>query len=265
MTSVVPAIVLRWLEHLAARASDGEPDRRPGRQPVLLQVGAARLDPAVGREVERLLPAVVQQVYGMSEGLMCATAPGDPPDVRLATQGRPISPADEVRVVATDGQDAGPGATGELWTRGPYTVRRYHRSPAADAAAFTPDGWYRTGDLVRRTPEGRVVVVGRLKDVINRGGEKISAEEVEDVIRTHDAVLRCAVVGMPDERLGEVVCAYVVPRPGTDPARLGDIGRHLTERGLAPYKVPKMIIAVDRLPLTGIGKVDRKRLRGWLA
>ena len=287
-TSVVPAVVRRWLDALRDRTAGharGRDTARPrpgtsrddgragnhddppaaGHRPVLIQVGAAQLDPTEAREIERRLGGVVQQVYGMSEGLMCATAPDDTPAVRLTTQGRPVSRWDELRVVDDDGHDVGPEHPGELWTRGPYTVRGYFRSPGSDATSFTPDGWYRTGDIVRRTAEGRIVVVGRVKDVVNRGGETISTREVEELIRGHDAVDRCAVVAMPDHRLGEEVCAYVVPLPGTDPADLADINRHLAAHGLASYKAPRTIIAVDALPMTGIGKVDRRRLRAWLS
>jgi len=115
----------------------------------------------------------------MAEGLLCCTRHGDPEEVVIATQGRPVSPDDEIRVVGEDGNDVAPGELGELVCRGPYTIRGYYRATEHNRVAFTDDGFYRTGDMVRRHPSGNLIVEGRRKDLINRGGEKISAEEIE--------------------------------------------------------------------------------------
>jgi 2,3-dihydroxybenzoate-AMP ligase len=251
-TSVVPAILQRWVDHL-----DTEPDAAPSL--VLVQSGAAYLPPELAAAAERQLGCVVQQVYGMSEGLTCVTRVDDPTDVRRTTQGRPLSPLDELRVVDDDGAEVPDGQVGTLTVRGPYTVRGYYRSPEVDARSFTADGRYITGDLVVRRPDGRIVVQGRTGDTINRGGEKIVAAEVEDLLRDLDGVTDCAVVGVPDRVYGEEVCAVVVTTG--PPVTLEDVATHLRDRGLAGYKTPRQVLAVDALPLTGIGKVDRRRLR----
>src|SRR5512138_1061142 len=147
----------------------------------------------------------------MAEGPLYWTRLDDPDDIRLHTQGRPQSPGDEFRIVdPVTNQDVAPGERGELWCRGPHTIRGYYRAEEYNANAFSPDGFYKSGDLVRLHPSGNVVVEGRNKDCINRGGEKISAEEVENHIIAHPAVLNCGVVAMPDPLMGEKSCAYVV-------------------------------------------------------
>ena len=149
----------------------------------------------------------------MAEGLIMFVRSSDPPQVRRETCGQ-ASPADEVYLVDEDGHVVPDGEPGELIVRGPYTLRGYFRSPEHNARAFTPDGFYRSGDLLKKLPSGNYVVEGRVKDLINRGGEKISAEEVENLILAHPAVLNVACVPYPDPVLGERMCACVVLRPG---------------------------------------------------
>src|SRR5207245_3177221 len=157
---------------------------------------------------------VLTQVYGMAEGLCCATAPSDPREVIVETQGRPVSEADEFRIVDEELRDVPPGEPGELITRGPYTIRGYYKAAEHNRMAFTRDGYYRTGDMVRLHPSGNFIVEGRRKDLINRGGEKISAEEIENLILSHPAVLNVACVPMPDPVLGERMCAFVIQKSG---------------------------------------------------
>lgn len=167
-----------------------------------------------------------------------------------------------MRVVDAHGDDVPDGAEGELLTRGPYTIRGYYRAPEHNSRAFTPDGFYRSGDLVRRLPSGHLVVSGRIKDVINRGGENISCDELEEHLLAHPAVRHAAAVGLPDPALGERVCAVLVaedPMPS-----LADIKRFLTARGLATYKLPDLLRQADHLPLTAVGKIDKKVLRADL-
>jgi 2,3-dihydroxybenzoate-AMP ligase len=151
-----------------------------------------------------------------------------------------------------------PGEPGELHTRGPYTLRGYFRAAAYNRNAFTADGFYRTGDVVRATPTGHLVVEGRVRDVINRGGEKISAEEVEDHLLAHAGVRNVAVIATPDAVLGERTCAVVVP--AEHPPSLADLAAFLRARGLAEYKIPDRLEVVDALPGTGVGKVDKRAL-----
>jgi 2,3-dihydroxybenzoate-AMP ligase len=227
----------------------------------VIAVGGQRLQEHTARSLKRALPDVtVQQVFGMAEGMVCYTHLDDPDDVTFKTQGRPLSSADEIRIVDADGGDAAPGDVGELWCRGPYTLRGYFRSPERNREAFSPDGYYRTGDLVRRDPSGNLVVEGRIKDLINRGGEKINAEEIEAHLIAHPAIDAAAVVAMPDEMLGEKACAYLALRAGEalDLAAMRDF---LAARGVARFKWPERIEVVRALPLTNVGKIKKIELR----
>ncbi|PWG11303.1 2,3-dihydroxybenzoate-AMP ligase [Streptomyces sp. V2] len=256
-TTLVPALVTQWLDEV----------RRRGRGPKTLRVmqaGGARLEPTPAAEARKLLGCTVQQCYGMSEGLLTYTALDDPADVIAHTQGRPASPGDEIRVVAEDGTEVAPGETGELLTRGPYTVAGYYAAPEADARAFTADGFYRTGDLARRHPSGGLVVEGRIGDVINRGGEKISAGEIESLLGEHPLLRAVAAVAMPHPVWGQTVCVFAVPAdpadPGKQPTLLG-LRRFLTGHGIATYKLPEDLRIVDALPMIGVGKINRVALR----
>jgi len=256
-TATVPAVVIQWL-------SSPLRDRHDLSSLEVVQVGGSRLSAEVARRVKPLLGATVQQVFGMAEGLNNFTRLDDPEDVQCETQGRPLSPDDEVRVVGEDGEPVAPGARGELLTRGPYTVRGYYRAPEQNRAAFTPDGFYRTGDVVRMTSSGNFSVEGRVKDLINRGGEKIAAEEVENVVLRHPAVQNVAVVAMPDPVLGEAVCAYVIVSPGRS-LTLESLRAFLESAGIARFKLPERLETVDRFPLTSVGKVSKKELREDIA
>ncbi|QZZ31844.1 (2,3-dihydroxybenzoyl)adenylate synthase [Streptomyces sp. ST1015] len=252
-TALVPPTARMW----TAAAAWGEADLSTLR---LLQVGGARLLPEHAAEALSAFGPVLQQVFGMAEGLLNYTEPDAPEDVVLHTQGRPLSPDDEIRIVDEDDHDVPPGTTGRLLTRGPYTLRGYYRADEHNATAFTADGHYRTGDLVRRTPTGHLVVEGRVKEQINRGGDKVAAAEVEEQLARHPAVRDTAVVPVPDDLLGERTCAFVVPAPGATAPGRGEVAAFLRERGLAPYKIPDRVEAVDALPVTAVGKTDKKAL-----
>jgi len=188
----------------------------------------------------------------------------DPPGVRRETCGRPASPDDEVYLVDEDGNVVPDGEPGELIVRGPYTLRGYFRSPEHNARAFTPDGFYRSGDLLRKLPSGNYVVEGRVKDLINRGGEKISAEEVENLILAHPAVLNVACVPYPDPVLGERMCACLVLREGQS-LSLEELVTFLLGFEIATFKLPERAAFFGTLPLSGFGKVSKKELAARLA
>lgn len=255
MTALVPPLALAWIDAVATETPDLSSLR-------LLQVGGARFAPDAARRVPRELGCRLQQVFGMAEGLVCYTRLDDPDDLVDETQGRPMSDHDEVRVVDAAGAPVPDGRPGRLETRGPYTIRAYHQG--VDPDAFSADGFYRSGDVVRRLPSGHLVVEGRVKDQINRGGEKISPDEVEDHLVAHPDVHDAVLVPLPDERLGERSCAVVVPaRDATITA--ADLRRHLRGRGLAAFKMPDRFEFVGALPRTGVGKVSRRDLRATLA
>ena len=204
------------------------------------------------------------QVFGMAEGLVNMTHLGDPANVIRETQGRPVSPGDEIRIVDDEGREVAPGEVGELLTRGPYTIRGYYKAEDHNRTAFTLDGFYRTGDMVRLHPSGNLVVEGRKKDMINRGGEKISAEEIENLILSHDSVHMVAVVAMPDPVMGERSCAFVIPKPGRS-LTLPELSAFLIEKRIAKFKLPERLELVQSFPLTGVGKVSKKDLRAQIA
>ncbi|MHA7133528.1 (2,3-dihydroxybenzoyl)adenylate synthase [Oerskovia turbata] len=223
----------------------------------VLQVGGAKLGTSAAERLLDVFGDTLQQVFGMAEGLVCYTRSGDPRETIVGTQGRPISPADEVRVVDDHDQPVADGEPGHLLTRGPYTIRGYYRAPEHDARSFTADGFYRTGDLVVRDADGYLTVVGRAKEQINRGGEKIAPAEVENHLRAHPDVLDASVVGEADEYLGERALARVVPRAGADAPTGPALRRFLRERGIAAYKIPDRFETVEALATTAVGKTDR--------
>ncbi|MEV5573157.1 AMP-binding protein [Spirillospora sp. NPDC052269] len=259
VTSATPAIALRWMEE--ARETGGARDLSSLRY---VQVGGSMLSPEVAARIGPALGCGLQQMYGMAEGLICCLPADAPDDVAHTTQGAPISPYDELMVVGRDGTPVPEGGVGELLTRGPYTPRGYYAAPEQNAVSFTPDGWYRTGDLVRITPEGMVVVCGRVKDLVNRGGEKIAPGEVEVLVQEIPAVAEAAVLGLPDPVLGERVCLVVRLHPGHSMG-LADVRAALTARGVAAFKHPDRLEVFADLPHTPLGKPDKNVLRDLLA
>jgi 2,3-dihydroxybenzoate-AMP ligase len=258
-TAVVPAVAGRWLEHVEQHGTAQLNSLR------VLQVGGSRLADDLARRIRPVLGTTLQQVFGMAEGLLNFTRLDDPEDVICTTQGRPMCPDDEVRLVDELDQDVPDGEPGSLLTRGPYTPRGYYRAPEHNSRAFTEDGWYRSGDICRRTPDGNLVVEGRDKDMINRGGEKVSAEEVENLVYELTDVSQVAAVAMPDPALGERVCLYVVPGPGRPAPALDAIRTAMEEAGVARFKLPEHLVCVTELAATKVGKIDKKALRADIA
>lgn len=249
----VPAMVVGWLNDPRLKSADLASLKA-------LAVGGSRLNPDPARRVLDEIGPVLTQVYGMAEGLCCTTRPGDSTEALLLTQGRPISEADEFRIVDEEDRYVAPGELGELITRGPYTIRGYYKAEDHNRAAFTADGFYRTGDMVMLHSSGNFIVEGRRKDLINRGGEKISAEEIENLILTHPAVANAAVVAMPDPVLGERACAYVVLRAGGK-LDFKTLAGFLEEKRIARFKLPERLEVIDQLPATAVGKISKKDLR----
>ncbi|MEF3365037.1 (2,3-dihydroxybenzoyl)adenylate synthase [Methylocystis sp. 9N] len=252
IAAVVPPIASLWIE----AAADGA---APLATLKLLQIGGARLGDAVARRIPCALGCRLQQVFGMAEGLVNYTRLDDDEERIFTTQGRPMCPDDEIKAVNAEGERVGPGEVGELLTRGPYTIRGYYRSPEHNARAFDAEGFYRTGDLVQITEDGYVKVVGRKKDQINRGGEKFSAEEIENLLLTHEAVMDAALVSMPDSLMGEKSCAYIVAND--DDLQALALRKYLRSLGVADFKLPDRFEFVGQLPVTAFGKIDKQTLR----
>ncbi|MET0329643.1 MAG: AMP-binding protein [Luteimonas sp.] len=252
---LVPPLALLWADAATKTTHDLSSLQ-------VLQVGGAKLVPEAARRVVAGLGCRLQQVFGMAEGLVNYTRLDDADDLVLTTQGRPISDDDEVLVVDDLGVPVAEGEVGYLLTRGPYTIRGYHNDDAANARSFTDDGFYRTGDMVQRLPSGHLVVQGRATDHINRAGEKISAEEIEDHLLAHPQVFDAAVVSIPDDFLGERSCAFVIP--GDETPRPAELKAWVRGRGLAAFKVPDQIVFVDAFGTTAVGKISRRELRAQL-
>ena len=249
ITAVVPAVAISWME---------ADDRGALESLEVLQVGGARMNPEVARQVSPRLGCTLQQVFGMAEGLLNYTHLDDPEDVRVHTQGRKLSAFDEVLIVDEQGDAVATGEVGELLTRGPYTIRGYFDASEQNEKSFTSDGFYRTGDLVRADPQGNLTVEGRAKDHINRGGEKISAEEVENYSLAHPKIVNAAAIGIEDPALGARICLVV---EANDEISLEEIRAHFSDCGVATFKFPEFLEVVDSLPLTNVGKVDKNELR----
>lgn len=257
VTSLVPPAVSLWLQALAEGANKAQLASL-----ALLQVGGARLSASLAARIPDEIGCQLQQVFGMAEGLVNYTALDDAPERIFNTQGRPMCPDDEVWVADEHGNPLPRGEVGRLMTRGPYTFRGYYKSPEHNASAFDENGFYCSGDLIAIDEQGYITVQGREKDQINRGGEKIAAEEIENLLLRHEAIIHAALVSMEDSLLGEKSCAYLVVKA---PLRAVAIRRFLREQGVAEFKLPDRVECVDALPLTPVGKVDKKQLRQWLA
>ena len=212
------------------------------------------------KKVYERIGCTFYNVYGSSEGPCTQTRYEDPPEIVLHSVGRPICPYDEFRVIDSAGQPLAPGQEGELVARGPCIFQGYYKSEAENKEVFTADGFYRTGDLVRFDPEGRMIITGRKKEVIIRGGENISAKEVEELVGGHPAVDLVAAVGMPDPVLGERVCAFIKPKPGRV-VTFEDVIAFLKAKSTSVLYLPERVEVVAEIPLTPVGKIDKKRLR----
>ena len=219
------------------------------------------LPPSLAEELEANTRGIVVDTYGGADfGGWAAPDPGDPPAVRHHTVGRPRGNT-EFRIVDDNSRDVPQGEVGELIGRGPCCVCGLIGEQGNDKWC---DGWFHTGDLASLNADGNYKIVGRLKDMIVRGGDKVSPAEVEALLRTHPGVTQVAVVGAPDRVLGETVCACIVPRTRDSPPELEALRRHLRELGLAPYKGPERMLALDSLPVIG-DKIDRRALAAMIA
>ena len=252
-------LVLRYLQYQRRH-----PERRVF--PSLRQAmgGAAPKPPQLHAEVKRELGgAGVVSVYGLTEAPFVVLSSARDPDEKLArTEGRAAGGA-ELRAVDASGRVCAAGEEGELRVRGPQICRGY-LDASLDAEAFDAEGYFRSGDLGRIDAEGYVTVTGRLKEIIIRNGENISAKEIEDLLYAHPKIAEAAVIGLPDARTGERCCAVVVPEAGST-LDLAEIVRHCREAGLARQKLPEQLELVERLPRNASGKVLKHELRRALA
>jgi acyl-CoA synthetase (AMP-forming)/AMP-acid ligase II len=227
----------------------------------LMSGGGAPKPPEVHYEVQREVGGRgTVHGYGMTEVPMIAQGSPHDTDEQLAnTDGAPVVGAD-VRIVKLDGSPAGPDEEGEIRVKGPMVFRGY-TDPALNAEAFDADGYFRTGDLGKLRPDGHLSITGRLKDVIVRKGENISAKEIEDLLYKHPKVAEVAVIGLPDPERGERVCAVVQPAPG-EPLTFQEMVDYCRQAGLMTQKIPEQLeLRTDEMPRAGTGKIVKNKLK----
>ena len=255
IAAVVP-LIANWLNSDVPRRFDLSSLR-------VVQNGGARLAPELRLRLRKEFGCTPQEVYGTAEGLINMVRLDDDDELLLESSGAPVCELDEIMVLDDAGNEVADGESGELVVRGPYTINGYYNAPEKNAEAFTADGFYRMGDIVRK--RGRYVYTeGRRKDLINRGGEKISCDEVENLIFGLPQVKEVSLVAMPDPVFGEKACACVVLKPGT---RLGfeELTTHLRGQHIASFKLPERLEIMAAFPVSPAGKILKRQLREMIA
>ncbi len=229
----------------------------------IVQNGGARLAPELRKRIIERMKCFPQEIYGTAEGLINMTCIGDPEHLMLESSGAPVCDDDEIKVLDEFGNEVPDGEAGELAARGPYTIRSYFNAPEVNRTAFTADGFYLLGDIVRK--EGRYVFAeGRKKDFINRGGEKICCEEIENLILQHPKVMQTSLVAMPDEIFGEKACAFVRPQPG-ETLGFDELIQFMRTRKIASFKLPERLELLGAFPVSPVGKILKRDLREMIA
>jgi len=252
-TAIAPVVAEMWAEYMEW---SGEPDLSSLEY---FLIGAAKLDLELARKLETVFRIKIIQGYGLGEGITCFTAADDPAEVSWSCQGRPVSEYDEVKIVDESGNELGPQQAGELIQKGPYTFEGYYRADELNHQVFTADGFFCTGDKAMLTKEGNIKIIGRVKEQINRAGENITPSEIEQYLNGHQQIAGAAVIGLPDDALGEKICAVLI-KEGEELSRK-EICKYLIAEGLANFKLPDCICYTDRFPYVNIGKVDKKTLQ----
>jgi non-ribosomal peptide synthetase component E (peptide arylation enzyme) len=227
----------------------------------VIQHAGALLPYSVAKEVEEKFRCPVLNCFEASDGPdVCCTSLSDPPEVRYGTVGKPF-PGHEVKIIGMDGKEVGIGQVGEIWSRGPSISAGYYKEPfEVMKETFLDDGWFRHGDLGMIRKDGNIVIMGRIKDLIIRGGQNIAPKEIEDLLLTHPKVKEVAVVGIPDNVLGEKCCAFVVPYNPKDPLTFNEMRDYLGKNKLAKFKFPERLEIIEELPMIGSAKIDKKML-----
>jgi len=255
IAAVVP-LISNWLNSDVPRRFDLSSLR-------VVQNGGARLAPELRLRLRQEFGCTPQEDYGTAEGLINMVRLGDPDELLLESSGRPVSDLDEIKVVDDAGCEVADGVPGELLVRGPYTINGYYNAPEKNAEAFTADGFYRMGDIVRK--RGRYVYTeGRRKDLINRGGEKISCDEIENLIFGLPQVSQASLVAMADPVFGEKACACVVLKPGMRLA-FDELIAHLRAQRIASFKLPERLEILPAFPVSPVGKILKRELRELVA
>ena len=252
ITGLVPAMANMCIELL-------EMDEYDISSLKLIQIGGSVLDHITAKKIERGFSCKLQQIFGIAEGLISTTSLDDDSETIYNTQGKPISEYDEVLIVDEEGKELPVEKYGELIVRGPYTIYGYYNLDEINKTCITEDCYFKTGDKARKLKDGNFQIVGRLKEMINRAGEKITPTELEEILLIHDKIEEVQVVGIPDQILGEKIGVFVLA--GDNEITLNEIRTFLKEHGVAHFKLPDLVKKVDAWPLTSVGKISKETLR----
>jgi cyclohexanecarboxylate-CoA ligase len=237
----------------------------PGSMRLWVAAGSPIPAAFVERARQMLPNLTVLSLYGRTENVTTTTCTvADDPSRSVTSDGK-VLPGSSVKIVDADGRELPRGQEGDIAYKGPLHMLEYINNPEETSKLFTADGYSRSGDLGVMDADGYVRVTGRLKDIVIRGGLNISVRQIEDLLTAHPAVGAVAAVAMPDERLGEKVCCYVVLNPGAERLTLDDVSGYLAGHGLAIQKVPERLEIVAELPMTATGKVQKHILRADIA
>ena len=243
-----------------------DPDQHdPGSMRLWVAAGSP-IPAAFVRRAAQVLPNLrVLSLYGRTENVTTTTCTvEDDPERSVTSDGKAL-PGSSVQIVDHEGREVPRGEQGDIAYKGPMHMLEYINNPDETAALFTPEGYSRSGDLGVMDADGYVRVTGRLKDIVIRGGLNISVRQIEDLLTGHPAIRAVAVVGMPDERLGEKVCCYAVVHPGQESLTLAEVSEYLLAQGLAIQKIPERLELVPELPMTATGKIQKHVLRADIA
>ena len=252
ITGLVPAMANMCIEFL-------EMDEYDISSLKLIQIGGSVLDHITAKKIERGFSCKLQQIFGIAEGLISTTSLDDDSETIYNTQGKPISEYDEVLIVDEEGKELPVEEYGELIVRGPYTIYGYYNLDEINKTCITEDCYFKTGDKARKLKDGNFQIVGRLKEMINRAGEKITPTELEEILLTHDKIEEVQVVGIPDQILGEKIGVFVLA--GDNEITLNEIRTFLKEHGVAHFILPDLVKKIDAWPLTSVGKISKETLR----
>lgn len=248
--TIVPALLKAWLDAMEYNENDLSSLR-------LVITGAAKIDEKLGNRVEKTFGVKIQNGYGLGEGITCFTSIDDENRIILNTQGKPISEYDSIKIIDEDGRELPQGEAGELTEKGPYTFGGYYKNDELNRRLFTSDGYFCTGDKAMLDDAGNLVILGRVREQINRAGENVIPSEVESLLRRCTGIIDAAVFGVEDEKLGEKTVAALIAEK--EKSRK-EIAEEITLMGGAVYKIPDEIFYLDKFPYKNIGKVDKKEL-----
>ncbi|MDM8164459.1 class I adenylate-forming enzyme family protein [Roseovarius sp.] len=255
LTEMRPTVVYSAPAHLAATLKSGVMDASPPETVRDVIVGGSICPPEVAAQFEARLPnGRVGCLFGMTEALLATqTVVTDAPEIRHATVGQ-LAEGLTARIMTLEGEDVTKGGEGELQLSGYSILPEYLDNPDANASSFTGDGWFRTGDLASIDENGNIMITGRSKDIINRGGIKINPADIESILDGHADIVQSALVPMPDEVLGERICVYVALRPDTS-LTLDDLCAYLDGQGVAKMRWPERLEVIPEMPMTPTKKI----------